>query len=113
MSSPYAEAALRFATALTKRDYAAAYELTSNDYRNRMTLESMRAGFEAIVPEDFGPIASVDVGHTMEDWPDRQPSDAGWVYVSIAGDVYSEAITVVVASAQGSLRIRDTEFGRP
>ena len=29
------EVALRFATALTKRDYDAAYALTSSDYQNR------------------------------------------------------------------------------
>jgi hypothetical protein len=112
-ANDYTGAALRFVTALTKRDFAAAYELTSTDYRSRVSLASMQAAFDAIVPEDFGPIASVEVGHTMEDWPDRRPSDAGWVYVSIAGAMYSEAVTVVVTSEQGSLKIREAEFGRP
>lgn len=37
----------------------------------------------------------------------------GWVYVSIGGDVYSEAVTVVVTMDDESLRVRDVEFGRP
>jgi hypothetical protein len=49
----------------------------------------------------------------MEDWPGRQPSDAGWAYVSVGGDVYSEAITVVVTREGGVLRVRTVEFGRP
>jgi hypothetical protein len=28
----------------------------------------------------------------METWPDKQPSEVGWDYVGIGGDVYSEAV---------------------
>ena len=73
----------------------------------------MRDAFEAIVPADSGPAAVVEAGHTMTDWPGKEAADAGWVYVSIGGDVYSEAITVVVASEDGTLKVRDVEFGRP
>jgi hypothetical protein len=33
--------------------------------------------------------------------------------VSIGGNTYSEAITVVVTSENGQQRIREVEFGRP
>jgi hypothetical protein len=49
----------------------------------------------------------------MTSWPSKQPSDIGWAYVSIGGDVYSEAVTVVVTSEQGEAKIREVEFGRP
>ena len=55
----------------------------------------------------------LEVGQTMEAWPDKQPHDVGWAYVSIGGDVYSEAVTVVVARENGRLVIRQVEFGRP
>lgn len=109
----YPGIALAFATALTKRDYGAAYAMTSRDYRHGISLETMQASFEQLVPAEFGPVTSVDAGLTMESWPDKQSGDVGWAYVSIGGDVYSEAITVVVTSEDGALKVRDAEFGRP
>jgi len=109
----YTAVALNFATALTARDYAAAYEMTSREYQQRVPLETMQDSFEALVPAEFGPVTSVEVGLTMDSWPDKQPADAGWVYVSIGGDVYSEALTIVVTLDDGSLKVRDVEFGRP
>ena len=73
----------------------------------------MQAAFDTMVPEEFGPVTSVEAGLTMETWPDKQPADAGWAYVTIGGDVYSEAVTVVVTREDGALRVRDAEFGRP
>jgi hypothetical protein len=43
----------------------------------------------------------------------KEPSDVGWAYVSVGGDVYSEAVTVVVTLEEGELRGRTVEFGRP
>lgn len=105
--------ALTFTKALASRDYGSAYALTSREYQQRSGLEAMRAGFEAIVPLDWGPVDPIEVGETMEDWPGKRPQDLGWVYVSIGGDVYSEAVIVVVAREDGALRIREVEFGRP
>jgi len=100
-------------TALAARDYPNAYAMTAQDYRLRTTVEHLRIAFETIVPTDWGPVGSVEIGHTMETWPGKLPSDIGWAYVSIGGDVYSEAVTVVVTSENGEARIREIEFGRP
>jgi len=105
--------ALAFTNALAARDYGAAYALTSNEYRNSTSVEGMQAAFETIVPPDWKTVGPVEVGETMEDWPGRKPSDAGWVYVSVGGDVYSEAVTVVVTLEEGALKVRTAEFGRP
>lgn len=86
--------------------------MTAEEYRKRTPLEHLRTAFETIVPVDWGPIA-LEVGQTMEHWPGKQPGDIGWAYVSIGGDVYSEAIIVVVTSAHGAAKIREIEFGRP
>lgn len=109
----YTGLALAFATALTNRDYQAGYAMTSRDYQRRMPLEAMHAAYEAIVPEEFGPATSLEVGLTLETWPDKQAADVGWVYVCVGGDVYSEGITVVVTTEDGALKVRDVEFGRP
>lgn len=111
--SDYQIIALQFTKLLTKREYSKAYEMTAKEYRIGNSVEQLRTAFETIVPIDGGPIGPIEVGHTMTTWPGKQPSDIGWVYVSIGGDVYSEAITVVVTSEQGEAKIREVEFGRP
>ena len=107
------QTALEFANVLVARDYPKAYSMTAQAYRERNTVEQLRIAFETIVPDDFGPIGPVEVAQTMEDWPGKQPGDIGWAYVSIGGDVYSEAVTVVVALENGEAKIREIEFGRP
>jgi hypothetical protein len=109
----YSSVGLNFATALARRDYTTAYAMTSSEYQRSNTLAEMRTAFEAIVPTDWPTVGPVEVGVTMETWPDKQPSDVGWAYVSIGGDVYSEAVIVVVALEADTLKIRTVEFGRP
>ena len=105
--------ALQFTEALTDRDYSKAYAMVSSEYRNRMSLDKMKLDFESIVPSDWGPIGSIEIGTTLENWPDKQPSDLGWAYVSIGGDVYSEGVTVVITLEDGEAKICAVEFGRP
>jgi len=109
----YKGVGLAFARALAARDYDAAHALTSRTYRARTSVKDLQAAFEEIVPVDWGPVGPIQLGETMEVWPGREPSDVGWAYVSVGGDVYSEAVTVVVAIDEGELRIRTVEFGRP
>jgi len=87
--------------------------MTSSGYQRTTTLDEMRVAFEAIVPTDWRTVGPVAVGHTMETWPDKQPSDLAWAYISIGGETYSEAVTVVVALEADTPKIRTVEFGRP
>jgi hypothetical protein len=105
--------ALEFTRSLAARDYPKAYAMTSEGYRRSNAVEQLRTAFEAIVPMDWGPIGPIQVGQTMTSWPAKQAGDIGWAYVSIGGNTYSEAITVVVTSENGQQRIREVEFGRP
>lgn len=109
----YKGVALQFATTLAKRDYAQAYAMTSKEYQTRTSLEQMRGGFEAVVPNDWKTVGPIEVGNTMENWPEKRPSDVGWAYISLGGDVYSEAVTVIVTVEAQALRVRSVEFGRP
>ena len=106
-------AALEFANALVRRDDEAAYAMTTRDYQRRVPLATLRERFDAITPVEFGPITSVDVGMSMESWPDKQGGDVGWVYVTIGGDVYSEALIVVITVEDDAMKVREVEFGRP
>ena len=109
----YSSVGLNFARALAGRDYPTAYALTSSDYQRSTTVDEMRAAFEAIVPTTWRTVGPVEVGHAMETWPSKQPSDVGWVYISIGGDAYGEAVTVVVMLQADTLKVRTVEFGRP
>jgi hypothetical protein len=109
----YKRVGLAFAKALASRDYDVAYAMTSRDYRDRTSLKALQAAFERIVPVDWKTVGPIEVGKTMEDWPGRELSDVGWAYVSVGGDLYSEAVTVVVTREEGELKVRTVEFGRP
>ncbi len=109
----YRQTALEFTRSLAAREYPKAYAMTSQEYRKRTTAEQLQTAFETLVPADWGPMGPIEVAQTMTTWPGKQASDLGWAYVSIGGDVYSEAITVVVTAEQGEARIREVEFGRP
>ncbi len=108
----YSSIGLEFVKALASREYPTAYAMTSSDYQRSTTLDQMRLAFEAIVPTDWR-AGTVEVGQTMQTWPDKKASDVGWVYVGIGGDVYSEAVTVIVMLESGAPKIRTVEFGRP
>ncbi len=111
--SDYQQIALEFAKSMAAREYPKAYAMTSQGYQEKNTVNHLGTGFEAIVPTDWGVIGPIEVGQTMTSWPGKQPSDLGWVYVSIGGNVYSEAVIVVVTSENGVAKIREVEFGRP
>ena len=109
----YRQIALQFAGSLAAREYPKAYAMMSHGYRQKNTVDQLRTGFEAIVPTNWGAMGPIEVGQTMTSWPEKQPSDLGWAYVSIGGEVYSEAIVVIVTSENGAAKIREVAFGRP
>jgi hypothetical protein len=109
----YKRVALAFTEALAARDYSAAYALTSRTYRDSTSVKALQDAFEGIVPTDWGTVGPIEIGLTMEDWPGKESSDVGWAYVSVGGDVYSEAVTVVVTREEKELKVRTVELGRP
>ena len=109
----YRTFALEFTKALAAREYDKAYVMTSWEYQQQTSLEQLQQSFKTVVPEDWGEMGPVDVGEIMTNWPGKQAADIGWIHVSIGGDVYSEAITVVVTLEDEGLKIREIEFGRP
>jgi len=102
-----------FTKRLAARAYGEAYAMTSRPYRAEVPLERLKADFEAIVPLDWGAAEPIEIAQTMDRWPGQRDADLLWVYVSIGGDVYSEAVVVVLAAEDGEPRIREIEFGRP
>jgi hypothetical protein len=115
--------AFQFAQALAQRDYALAYTQMTLEYQGNMSLSELQEAFEFIIPHDWG-----DVGlsgpedyddpyedEMLQDWPDKQPSDIGWIYIALIGEKYpwSEGLYILISHEGPSLKVRDVEFGRP
>jgi hypothetical protein len=112
---PFEEVAIAFASALVDGNFAAAYALLSPSLQETLSSSSLRDSFLRMVSlhEPEKPTGIHFDDFSMEDWPAKQSGDVGWAYVSICGDSFVEAVTVVVYNLDGALLIRDIEWGRP
>ena len=102
--------ALTFVQALVQGTFEVAHALLTPALQQQYSVERLQQVFEEMVAYGETPPNAVEVMATLADWPGKTPEDWGWVYVSVAGDGYGEAVTVIV---QKNSRIRDLEWGRP
>ena len=105
--------ALEFSNLISSRNYSDAYKMTSKKFKENVSEKEMQANFEDMIPIDWGKVSPIEVGETMTEWPAKESSDIAWVYVILGGNIYSEALTLIVSSEEDSVKIRDIEFGRP
>ena len=112
----HAKTAVRFATALVDYAFDKAHALLSPTLKTQLSpkdlqvrMESMWSGYAQGRPTRI----HFDNEATMETWPGKMQGDVGWVYVSIVGDGFVEAVTVIVTDFDGQLLIRKIEWGRP
>ena len=105
--------ALEFSTIIASRNYSDAYEMTSSSFKKTYSESEMQKAFEEMIPLDWGDISPIEIGETMTEWPAKESTDVAWFYVILGGDVYSEALILIVADDNGLIKIRDIEFGRP
>jgi hypothetical protein len=111
--TPSAKLALEFAKAMASGDTARAYAMLSPELQSALSPEKLAAQYREMVGDGSGAPTTIQVMSTMDAWPDKQGSDVEWVYVAIANDAYSEAVTVVVSQAKSGHVIRSIEWGRP
>ena len=111
--TPHGAAALAFARALADGDYAGAHAMLSRELKVTRPPKKLKRHFESMIAYGDGPVTDLFVTHIMPDWPEKQPKDVAWVYVSISGETFSEAVSVVVAEERGALVIRGLTWGRP
>jgi hypothetical protein len=112
-STPNTELAIEFARALAAGDKMRAHGFLSAGLQSTLTPEKLGAAYAEMVAYGSGAPTTTEVMTTMRSWPDKGPGDVEWVYVAIANDTYSEAVTLVVAEEQSRLVIRSIEWGRP
>jgi len=108
--------AVEFAQSLVDAKWENARGLLSPSLQQQYSAEQLAQEFKSMY-EGYaeGPARSIhfDPQYSMEAWPDKQPGDIGWAYVSIEGNGFVEAVTVVIASSNTGLAVRDIDWGRP
>jgi hypothetical protein len=109
----YQEVALRFATALSVGDFATAHALLGQAPRTALSAFDLQKQFKTMIAQGAEEKLEVEVMETLKDWPTKQDRDVGWVYVTISGQTFAEALTMIVCEEARKLRIRELEWGRP
>ena len=109
----HGQIALEFGSALVSGNFARAHELLAESMKSEFSASALQVEFERMIAYGGCPPNHVEVMNVMDDWPAKKPGDAGWAYVAIAGDGYSEGIAVVVCTDHDNDRVRLVEWGRP
>ncbi len=113
MTSGHVVIAKQFADALAAENYEGAYALLSTKARTELPAAELRKQYKAMTGYGSGPATHIEVMQEFTSWPDKQKDDVGWVYVAIAGESFSEAVTLVIAREGNQEVIRSVEWGRP
>lgn len=107
--------AQQFGDCLRLGDYDTAHSLLTGKLQQDYSKSGLQQAVEEMISYGSGPIDSVEVltDYLLTDWPGMMPEDVAWLYVSLAGGDFLEAVSVVVTKCDSRLTIRDIEWGRP
>jgi len=109
------EVAGQFGYFIAKADYTAAHNLLTQEAQKLYSSDDLKKSVEQMTEYGQGPILEVDImsDYILKDWPTKQEKDLVWVYVSLVGEDFCEAVIVILADEIGDVRIRYLEWGRP
>jgi len=117
MIQPAIDLVHRFGDCLTQADYSTAHTLLTAELQQQYSPKTLQQNVEAMIDYGSGPInrAIVMVDCLLTEWqyPPMEASDVVWLYVSLEGEDFMEAVSVVVCQGTGKLAIRWLEWGRP
>lgn len=103
----------QFVKMLVAKQFSDARACLTQKMQQEYSLEQLATQYEKMIAYGNGPIQVDGYFTFMDDWPTRLPQDLGWIYISISGADFIEAVTVIVTHENGSPRIRTIEWGRP
>jgi len=109
------QVAEEFGKLIAEEDYVAAHRLLTRGAQKAHSPAKLKKAVKTMIAYDPGPIREVEVmtDTILFDWPDKEPGDLAWVYVSLVGDSYVEAVSLVLVEEADGTRIRQLEWGRP
>ena len=112
---------LAFARALVEGRFHDAHDMLAPSLRDDFQSRDLEDHYRQMTeywdaPAD--PVDDADATPGASEWPDKEPNDLGWVYVSIGsktpqGGVNLEAVFVRVANVSERHLITQIEWGRP
>lgn len=109
--------AQQFGDYLTQADYSTAYTLLSPEIQQQFSPDTLRQTVDAMIDYGSSPIqtAIVMVDCLLTEWqyPPMEPQDVVWLYISLEGEDFLEAVSVIVCQQGEKLAIRWLEWGRP
>jgi hypothetical protein len=98
-------------------DYSMAYALLSPELQRQYPPQILRQTVETMIDYGSGPIDKAIVMQEclLREWqyPPMEPNDVVWLYVSLEGEDFVEAVSVIIQDREGKLAIRWLEWGRP
>jgi hypothetical protein len=105
--------AAAFVRAISAGDAETAHKMLSHQLASDVAASELLAEFQALA-EDMGGVTGIGQPRViLETWSEMSKEDRAMVYVSLEGDVFSEAITVTVSEYEQALVISYIEWGRP
>ncbi len=109
----FVETAKRFVQTIVSGDFTKAHGMLSQSLCSETSPEALQESYTAMLAYGSGAAGLDGYVHTMTDWPNKRAEDVGWVYVSISGEDFLEAVTMVVSKESDELKISSIEWGRP
>lgn len=107
------ELVVRFAKLISERQYVDAYELTTDSFKQLMSLKELEAKVNNLLPKQFGRARKFNIwNEETAEGASFLPGDIAWVYVVLEGK-YAEAIAATVAAEGNRKLIREITWGRP
>ena len=94
--------------------YKLAHGLLAEPLRLKLTVAVLKQQWLSLLQGTEPEMISVTLEKHLTDWPDRRPDDVGWCYFALAGEGWSEGISLVVGRTPQNLQVvTEVEFGRP
>lgn len=105
--------ATEFANAIVNGQLDDAHKMLTAELARQLAPADLSAEYERLA-DDMGGVTGVGPAQEiLQDWPDKADNEVSMVYVTLAGESWSEAITVTLAEVEGVLCISNIEWGRP
>jgi len=113
--SAHVQLAQRFGDLIAREDYESAHKLLTKEAQRIHTVQDMKRCSEGMRKYAPGPFRNFLVMEEfmLEEWPAKQDGDVASIYISLEGENFCEAVSVIVTQEDGDLRLRDLQWGRP
>lgn len=109
--------AQQFGDCLTQTDYSTAHRLLDAKLQQQYSPETLGQTLEAMIDYGSSPVQTaivmVDCRLTEWQYPPMEANDVVWLYISLEGEDFLEAVSVIISQEVGKLAIRWLEWGRP